>query len=67
VRAENVDTDDTVVEGRVSALDDLVVHVLLVVQGVKALENEIEESSQVLRRWTCDEDVRVAVENSEIR
>ena len=60
---EDIDPDHGLVELRVGALDQLVIQVLLVVEGVEALEDEIE-GVEVLRAGRGDEDVGVAEAHS---
>ena len=60
VVVEDVHPDHSLVELWVSALDQLVVQVLLVVEGVEALEDEIEEGVEVLRAGRGHEDVGVS-------
>ena len=60
VVVEDIDPDHGLVELRVGTLDQLVVQMLLVVEGVEALEDEIEEGVEVLRAGRGHEDVGVA-------
>ena len=59
--AIDVYTNDSFVEGRICALNDIVVGVLFITERVKRFEDELEESFQVLRIRRGDEDVRVIV------
>jgi len=60
----NVYSNHSVVELWISALQDFIILMLPVVQSVKPLEDEIEESAQVLRRWCGHENVAEPVHNS---
>ena len=60
VVVEDVHSHHSLVELWVGALDQLVVEVLLVVQGVEALEDEVKESVEVLGAGRGDKDVGVA-------
>ena len=60
VIVEDVYSHHGLVELRVGALDQLVVEVLLVVQRIKALEDEVKEGVEVLGAGRGDEDVGVA-------
>jgi len=60
----NIDSHDGVVEFRVRARQYLVVLLLLVVQGVQALEEKLEDTSQVLWCRRCHEYIRETVYNS---
>ena len=55
----DVGPDDGLAELRVGALKHAIVDVLLVAQLVERLEEELEQSAQVLRRGGRDEDVAV--------
>ncbi len=57
VSLEDIDTHDSAVERGVGGLDDLIVGVLLVMQGIEALEHKLKQRSQVLGRWRCHENV----------
>ena len=46
----NVNSNHSVVELRISALQDFIILMFPVVQSVESLEDEIEERAQVLRR-----------------
>ena len=48
VVVEDVHSHHSLVELGVSALDQLIVEVLLVVQGIEALEDEVKEGVEVL-------------------
>ena len=63
VVVEDVHSHHSLVELWVGALDQLVVEVLLIVQCVKALEDEVKEGVKVLRAGRCDKDVGVAKAN----
>ena len=60
VVVEDVHSHHSLVELGVSALDQLIVEVLLVVQGIKALEDKVKEGVEVLRTGRRDKDVGVA-------
>ena len=60
VIVEDVYSHHGLVELRVGALDQLVVEVLLVVQRIKALEDEVKEGVEVLGAGRGDKDVGVA-------
>ena len=57
---EDVHSHNSLVELGVSALDQLIVEVLLVVQGIKALEDKVKEGVEVFRAGRGDKDVGVA-------
>lgn len=63
VATVNVYSDDGLVERRVGALNDIIVEMLLVAEGIESLEHELEERLQVLRVGGCDKDVGVIVRN----
>ena len=60
VVVEDVHPHHSLVELGVGALDQLVIEVLLVVQGIKALEDKVEERVEVLGAGRGDKDVGVA-------
>ena len=60
VVVKDVHPHHSLVELGVGALDQLVVEVLLVVQGIKALEDEVEEGVEVLGAGRSDKDVGVS-------
>ena len=60
VVVEDVHSHHGLVELRVGALDQLVVEMLLVVQGIKTLEDKVKEGVEVLGAGRGDEDVGVA-------
>ena len=62
--AENVDANDGLVEFGIGALSNVVVEMFLIFERIQTLEDKLEESLQVLRAWTCYENVRVAMRNS---
>ena len=49
------------VEIGVRRLDDLVVEMLFELEGIEALEEELEDGAEVLRRGRGHKDVRVAM------
>ncbi len=57
---EDVDPDYGIGKGRVGALHQVIIQVLLVLQLIQALENELEQSSQVLWGRSRYKDVAVA-------
>jgi hypothetical protein len=57
----NVNSDYGVVEFRVRALQDLIVLVLLVVEGIEASKEELENTGQILWGRGCHEDVTETV------
>ena len=57
----NVHSHYGIVELRVRALQDLIVLVLLVVQGIEASEEELENTGQILWGRGCHEDVAETV------
>ncbi len=57
---EDVDSDNGLGKGRVGAFHQVIVQMLLVLELVQPFEDELEESSQVLRGRCCDKDVAVA-------
>ena len=59
----NVDSNDGIVKLRIGRLDEIVVRVFLVPHGVESLEDELEESVQVLGTRAGHEDVGVAEAN----
>ena len=64
VVVEDVYSYHSLVELGVSALDQLIVKVLLVVQGIKALEDKVKEGVEVFGAGRGDKDVGVAKANS---
>ena len=60
VVVEDVYSYHSLVELGVSALNQLIVQVLLIVQSIEAFEDKVEEGVKVLRAGRGDEDVGVA-------
>ena len=61
VVTENVHSNNRLVKLRIGALCDVVIQVFLVPQGIHTLEYEFEESLQVLRVGTRNENIRVTM------
>jgi len=59
----NVHPHYCIVELRVCALQNLIILVLLVIQGIEASEEEIEYTGQVLWGRGCNEDIAETVHN----
>ena len=57
---ENVDPNHSVVELRIGGLDDLIVFVVHIVQGIKSLQHKLKGGLEILRAWRGDKDVGVA-------
>lgn len=62
--SEDVDSNDGLVEFGVSRLNDIVVEMLLVAKRVHALEDELEQSLEILGRGRSDKDVGISVGES---
>ena len=60
VVVEDVHSHYRLVELRISALDQLVVKMLLIIQGIEALEYKVKEGVKVFRAGRGDKDVGVA-------
>jgi hypothetical protein len=60
VLPKDVHSDNSLVEGRVCGLDNVIVKMFLIAEGVKALEDELKEGLQVFRGRRGDKDVRIA-------
>ncbi len=58
---ENVDPNYGFVEIRVGTLCNVIVKVFLVSERVKAFEDELEKSLQILRAGTGDKDIAVTM------
>ena len=60
VVVKDVHSHYRLVELRISALDQLVVKMLLIIQGIEALEYKVKEGVKVFRAGRGDKDVGVA-------
>ena len=60
----NVYSDHSVVELGVGTLQNFIVLMLFVIQGVQAFKDEVEESSQVFRGWCSYKDVAKSIDDS---
>ena len=61
--AENVDSDDSLVELSIGRLDDIIVEVFLEMDSIKALQNKLKQGLQILGRRRSDVYVRVVESN----
>ena len=61
---KNINSDNSVIKLRISALHDLVIRMLFIVESIKALEHEFKDSPKVFWGWSSHKNIAKTVNNS---